>query len=175
MMSSSHEGPMPGPGPAMSSTVAARLAAVRARIAAAGDGRLVTLVAAGKSQPPETLAEALAAGQRVFGENRVQEAQRKWPALKRAYPDLELHLIGPLQTNKVADALALFDVIETVDREKLAPARPAAGARGRRRPARPVTPGSTPAGSRKRRGARPARPSPCPFSGPPVSAWRWSG
>src|SRR3972149_954642 len=135
MMSSSHEGPMPGPGPAMSSTVAARLAAVRARIAAAGDGRLVTLVAVGKSQPPETLAEALAAGQRVFGENRVQEAQRKWPALKRAYPDLELHLIGPLQTNKVADALALFDGIETVDREKLARALAAGMTRSGRRPA----------------------------------------
>ena len=113
-------------------TVAARLAAVRARIAAAGAGRPVTLVAVGKSQPPEALAAALAAGQRVFGENRVQEAQRKWPVLRRAYPDIELHLIGPLQTNKVADALALFDVVETVDREKLARALAAGMTRGRR-------------------------------------------
>jgi pyridoxal phosphate enzyme (YggS family) len=60
------------------------------------------------------------AGQRVFGENRVQEAKSKWPALKRHHPDIELHLIGPLQTNKVREAVALFDVIETVDREKLA-------------------------------------------------------
>ncbi len=122
---------MPDPTPD-SATVAARLAAVRARIAAAGDGRPVTLVAVGKLQPPEALVAVLAAGQRVFAENRVQEAQRKWPALRLAYPDLELHLIGPLQTNKVADALALFDVIETVDREKLARALAAGMAPGRR-------------------------------------------
>ena len=64
----------------------------------------------------------IAAGQRVFGENRVQEAQGKWPGLKAAHPDIELHLIGPLQTNKVKEAVALFDVIETVDRDRLAEA-----------------------------------------------------
>jgi pyridoxal phosphate enzyme (YggS family) len=62
----------------------------------------------------------IAAGQRLFGENRVQEAQAKWPALRNAHPDLELHLIGPLQSNKVRDAVALFDVIHTLDRPKLA-------------------------------------------------------
>ena len=71
-------------------------------------------------QPVEKVEAALAEGQRVFGENRVQEAQGKWPALKARYPDVTLHLIGPLQTNKAADAIALFDVIETVDRPKLA-------------------------------------------------------
>jgi len=65
---------------------------------------------------------ALTAGQRLFGENRVQEAQGKYPAMKTNYPDLELHLIGPLQTNKVKDAVALFDCIETLDRTKLADA-----------------------------------------------------
>lgn len=64
--------------------------------------------------------DALAAGHRVFGENRVQEAQARWSALRKNYSDLRLHLIGPLQTNKVADAVELFDVIETLDREKLA-------------------------------------------------------
>jgi pyridoxal phosphate enzyme (YggS family) len=79
-----------------------------------------TLVAVSKKQPPEKIIEALAAGQRVFGENRVQEAQKRWTNLRKEYPDLKLHLIGPLQTNKAADAVALFDVIESVDREKLA-------------------------------------------------------
>ena len=80
----------------------------------------VTLVAVGKVQPVEKVEAALAQGQRIFGENRVQEAQGKWPELKARYPDVTLHLIGPLQTNKAADAIALFDVIETVDRPKLA-------------------------------------------------------
>ena len=104
---------------------AERLAAVQARIAAAAGeaGRPasdVTLVAVSKQQPWEAIAPVLAAGQRVFGENRVQEAQGRW---LRDDPDrarLNLHLIGPLQTNKAEDAVALFDVIETVDREKLA-------------------------------------------------------
>ena len=105
--------------------IAARLAAVRAQVAeaarAAGrDPDAVTLVAVGKTHGPETIEAALAAGQRVFGENRVQEAAGKFPALREAYPDLRLHLIGPLQTNKVRDAVALFDVIETLDRPKLA-------------------------------------------------------
>ena len=80
----------------------------------------VTLVAVSKTHGPERVRELLEAGQRIFGENRVQEAQEKFPALKSEYPDLELHLIGPLQTNKARDAVALFDVIESVDREKLA-------------------------------------------------------
>ena len=107
--------------------VAANLAEVRGRVAAAArdagrDPGGVTLVAVGKVQPVERVEAALAAGQRVFGENRVQEAQGKWPRLRKLYPDITLHLIGPLQTNKVADAVALFDVIETVDRPKLAAA-----------------------------------------------------
>jgi pyridoxal phosphate enzyme (YggS family) len=78
------------------------------------------LVAVSKTHPAEAVAELAAAGHRLFGENRVQEAQAKYPALKARYPDLELHLIGPLQTNKVREAVALFDVIETLDRPKLA-------------------------------------------------------
>lgn len=83
----------------------------------AGD---VTLVAVSKTHGPERVRELLEVGQRIFGENRVQEAQEKFPALKADYPDLELHLIGPLQTNKARDAVALFDVIQSVDRERLA-------------------------------------------------------
>ena len=104
--------------------IAGNLAAVRARIAAAcgaamRDLESVTLVAVSKTHPAEAVAAALAAGHRVFGENRVQEAQAKYPALKTRHPDLRLHLIGPLQTNKVKEAVALFDVIETVDRPRL--------------------------------------------------------
>ncbi|MBD8556745.1 YggS family pyridoxal phosphate-dependent enzyme [Rhizobium sp. CFBP 8762] len=80
----------------------------------------VTLVAVSKTFGADVAGQAIDAGQRVFGENRVQEAQGKWPALKQAFPDLELHLIGPLQSNKAADAVALFDVVETIDREKIA-------------------------------------------------------
>jgi len=80
----------------------------------------VTLVAVSKRQPEEKIDTILAAGQRVFGENRVQEASQRWADRRLAYNDLTLHLIGPLQTNKVAEAVALFDVIEVVDREKLA-------------------------------------------------------
>lgn len=80
----------------------------------------VGLVAVSKTKPVEEIRPVIAAGQRVFGENRVQEAQAKWPQLKAETPDLELHLIGPLQSNKTADAVALFDVIQTVDREKIA-------------------------------------------------------
>jgi hypothetical protein len=102
-----------------------RLADVRQRIAdaakAAGrDPASVTLVAVSKTHGPERVRELLEVGQRIFGENRVQEAQEKFPALKADYPDLELHLIGPLQTNKARDAVALFDVIQSVDRERLA-------------------------------------------------------
>lgn len=80
----------------------------------------VSLVAVSKTFDAEAIRPAIDAGQRIFGENRVQEAQAKWPALKSETPDLELHLIGPLQSNKAPDAVALFDVIETIDREKIA-------------------------------------------------------
>lgn len=80
----------------------------------------VTLVAVSKTFSADDIHPVLAAGQRVFGENRVQEAQGKWPALREEFPDIELHLIGPLQSNKAKEAVALFDVIESVDREKIA-------------------------------------------------------
>lgn len=80
----------------------------------------VILVAVSKTFDSAQIEPFLFAGQRVFGENRVQEAKTKWPGLKERYPDIELHLIGPLQTNKVREAIALFDVIETLDRDKLA-------------------------------------------------------
>ncbi|MGO4447842.1 YggS family pyridoxal phosphate-dependent enzyme [Phyllobacterium sp. TAF24] len=82
----------------------------------------VTLVAVSKTFDADEIRPVLDAGQRVFGENRVQEAQSKWPGLRDAYEGIELHLIGPLQSNKSEDAVALFDVIETVDREKIAAA-----------------------------------------------------
>jgi pyridoxal phosphate enzyme (YggS family) len=112
---------------------------VLARIAAAAErvGReasSVSLVAVSKAFGAEAIAPVIAAGQRRFGENRVQESQGKWPALKSLHPDLELHLVGPLQTNKVADAVALFDVIETIDREKLARAVAKEVERQQRRP-----------------------------------------
>ena len=102
-----------------------RLRSVRDKIAAAAgaserDPDRVTLVAVAKTHGEDKIREALLAGQRVFGENRVQEAQAKFPALKSEHPDLVLHLIGPLQTNKSKLAVELFDVIETVDRPKLA-------------------------------------------------------
>jgi pyridoxal phosphate enzyme (YggS family) len=98
---------------------------VRNRIAAAerDTGRAagaVTLVAVSKTFGPEAIVPILEAGHRTFGENRVQEAIAKWPALRERYPRIELHLIGPLQTNKAAVAVALFDCIETLDRPKLA-------------------------------------------------------
>ena len=78
------------------------------------------LVAVTKTFSPEDILPVLEAGHRLYGENRVQEAQAKWPDLKARFPDIELHLIGPLQSNKAHEAVALFDVIETVDREKIA-------------------------------------------------------
>lgn len=102
-----------------------RLETVKASIAAAEQeaGRTagaVTLVAVSKTFDADDIRPVIEAGQRVFGENRVQEAQSKWPALKQQFSDIELHLIGPLQSNKAKEAVALFDVIETVDREKIA-------------------------------------------------------
>ncbi|MGU3576216.1 YggS family pyridoxal phosphate-dependent enzyme [Brucellaceae bacterium C25G] len=80
----------------------------------------VSLIAVSKFFDAEAIRPALENGQRIFGENRVQEAQGKWPALREQYQDIELHLIGPLQSNKAAEAVALFDVIQTIDREKIA-------------------------------------------------------
>jgi pyridoxal phosphate enzyme (YggS family) len=102
----------------------ARLQLVRAKIAAAcaqagRDPATVTLVAVSKTFPAEAIAPVLAAGHRIFGENRVQEAKAKWPALKEQYPDLKLHLVGPLQSNKAREALALFDAVHSVDRPSL--------------------------------------------------------
>ena len=105
--------------------VAANLRAVRERIAGtARESRReppdVSLIAVSKTHGAERIAPALDAGHRIFGENRVQEAEAKWPPLRQAFPSVELHLIGPLQTNKAKAAVALFDVIQTVDRPKLA-------------------------------------------------------
>jgi len=120
-----------------SPSIAENLAALQRRIAAAARGArrdpaAVTLVAVSKTHPAGLVEAALAAGQRVFGENRVQEAQAKYPALKARFGALQLHLIGPLQTNKVKEAVSLFDVIETVDRPKLAEALAKEMARQRR-------------------------------------------
>jgi pyridoxal phosphate enzyme (YggS family) len=113
------------PDPHAPAEVAARLRLVREEIALAAeaadrDPAEVGLVAVTKTVLPSAIEESIGAGQLLFGENRVQEARAKWPELKDRHRDLELHLIGPLQTNKVRDAVALFDVIETVDRPKLA-------------------------------------------------------
>jgi PLP dependent protein len=123
----------------VSASVKDRLESVRATIehAAAANGREaanITLIAVSKTIAAETIEEALAAGHRAFGENRVQEAKTKWPTLKARFPDIELHLIGPLQTNKVRDALALFDAIHAVDRESLAAALAKEIARAGRQP-----------------------------------------
>ncbi|WP_174280468.1 YggS family pyridoxal phosphate-dependent enzyme [Sphingomonas bacterium] len=100
------------------------LAAVRERIAAAArlarrDPAGVTLVAIGKTHPAEAMRPLLDAGQRAFGENRVQEAEGKWPALREDHPGVELHLVGQLQSNKAEAAVALFDAIHSVDRRSL--------------------------------------------------------
>ncbi len=105
--------------------ISERLEHVRGRIAAGAtragrDPAAVALVAISKTQPEVRIDAALAAGQRVFGENRVQEAEAHWASRRAEFDDLELHLVGPLQTNKVRAAVALFDVIQTLDRPKLA-------------------------------------------------------
>jgi pyridoxal phosphate enzyme (YggS family) len=112
----------------MSSTESVdRLQEVREAVARAAsdcerDPQSVTLVAVSKTFPAEDIEPVLAAGQRVFGENYVQEAKAKWPGLRERYPGVELHLIGPLQSNKAKDAVELFDVIESLDRLSLAEA-----------------------------------------------------
>ena len=111
--------------PAGAASLESRLGEVHHRIttAAADAGRepqSVTLVCISKTHPAEAVEAVIGAGECVFGENRVQEAKAKFPPLKRLHPDLTLHLVGPLQTNKVREALDLFDVIETLDRPKLA-------------------------------------------------------
>ncbi len=116
---------MPDSQPHKTSDPKANLTEICARIetAAKHTGRSadeVSLIAVAKRQPPDRIDALLQAGHRVFGENRVQEAADKWPTLKRAYPDVELHMVGPLQSNKAADAIALFDVIHSIDRMKLA-------------------------------------------------------
>ncbi|HEY0311857.1 MAG TPA: YggS family pyridoxal phosphate-dependent enzyme [Allosphingosinicella sp.] len=121
-------------------SAAERLDEVRTAIASAAAlaGRAreaVTLIAVSKTHPTEAIRPLLEAGQRVFGENRVQEAQEKWPALKAEYPGVELHLIGSLQSNKAAEAVALFDVIHSVDRASLVEALAVAMAKQDRRPA----------------------------------------
>jgi PLP dependent protein len=108
----------------METTAATGLETVRAEIAracrdASRDPAEVTLVAVSKTFPAEAIEPVIAAGQRVFGENRVQEAKAKWPALMEKYPGLSLHLIGPLQSNKAKEAVALFDAIHSVDRPSL--------------------------------------------------------
>lgn len=119
--------------------VASRLQAIRARIAAAAtragrDPADITLVAVSKTRPATDIAAALAAGQQVFGENRVQEAAAKFPALRASHPGLRLHLIGALQTNKAREAVRLADVIESLDRPRLADAIADAAAREGRLP-----------------------------------------
>jgi len=118
---------------------ASRLAAIHSRIARAArdagrDPHGVTLVCVSKTFGETDILPLLAEGERVFGENRVQEALQKWPPLKARYPDLELHLIGPLQSNKAREAVGFFDVIETVDREKIAGAIAAEIEKTSRRP-----------------------------------------
>ncbi|HEX4028317.1 MAG TPA: YggS family pyridoxal phosphate-dependent enzyme [Rhizomicrobium sp.] len=119
-------------------TIAENLADILARIetarkAAIKPASATKLVAVSKTVAEPGIREALAAGQRLFGENRVQEAQGKFPVLKAEFPDLELHLIGPLQTNKVKEAVALFDCIQTLDRARLAEALAAERDKGGRR------------------------------------------
>lgn len=119
-LSSMPETPGVSPLPAALADIKARIA--KAAIAAGRDETSVTLVAVSKTHPATAVQEALACGQLHFGENRVQEAEAKFPALRGTYPNLRLHLIGALQTNKVQESVALADVIESLDRPRLADA-----------------------------------------------------
>lgn len=110
---------------ALDETPRGRIAAVTAKIenAAKRAGRKaqdVSLIAVSKTHDASSIVPVIEAGQHVFGENRIQESQAKWPELKQRYPHVELHLIGPLQSNKAKEAVALFDAIHTIDREKIA-------------------------------------------------------
>ena len=110
--------------PATASKSLGPLADIRARIAAAAkvarrEADEITLVAISKTQPVEAIHALIVQGQRVFGENRVQEVQAKWPALREANPDVALHLVGQLQSNKAGEAVALFDCIHSLDRPSL--------------------------------------------------------
>jgi pyridoxal phosphate enzyme (YggS family) len=111
-----------------------RTAIARAAVLAGRPADDVTLIAVSKTHPVDAIRPLLEAGQRVFGENRVQEAQSKWPALKAEWPDVRLHLIGSLQSNKVAEAVDLFDSIHSVDRPSLVEALSRAMAKASRRP-----------------------------------------
>lgn len=120
-------------------SIAAGLSEVRERIAAAArdagrDPGEITLIAVSKTFGAERIEPAIATGQTVFGENRLQESEEKWPALRAAHPGLELHMIGGLQSRKVDGAVALFDVIHTIDRDKVAKAAAKAMAEQDRRP-----------------------------------------
>jgi pyridoxal phosphate enzyme (YggS family) len=119
-------------------TAPERLAEIKARIAGAetAAGRpagSVRLIAVSKTFEAPGILPVIKAGQSIFGENRVQEAKAKWPALRADFPDLDLHLIGPLQSNKAAEAVALFDAIHSIDRDKIAAAVAAEMAKQRRR------------------------------------------
>ena len=121
------------------SNAVARLESVRAEIVRAArdfgrDPASITLVAVSKTFPAEAIEPVLAAGQRVFGENYVQEAKGKWPALRERYPGVDLHMIGPLQSNKAKEAVQLFDAIHTLDRASLAEALAKEIAKQGRRP-----------------------------------------
>ena len=123
----------------LAATGAARLAAVNRQIAdacrlAGRDPAQVCLVAVSKTFPAGDIAPVIAAGQRVFGENRVQEARAKWPQLRAGHPDVRVHLIGPLQSNKAREAVETFDAIHTIDRPKIAAALAEEMARLGRRP-----------------------------------------
>jgi pyridoxal phosphate enzyme (YggS family) len=117
----------PAPTAATSDAPCGRLAAVRREIESAcreagRDPASVTLVAISKTHAADVIEPVIAAGQRIFGENRVQEAKAKWPGLKAKYSDIELHLVGPLQSNKAREAVALFNAIHSLDRASLAEA-----------------------------------------------------
>jgi PLP dependent protein len=119
--------------------VEGRLNDVRARVAAAAsragrDPAAIRVIAVSKTLDAAAIEPVLAAGHLDFGENRVQEAQRKWPQLRQRFPDLTLSLVGPLQTNKARDAVALFDAIHSVDRDRLASALAREAARKNRTP-----------------------------------------
>ncbi|MDF1719450.1 MAG: YggS family pyridoxal phosphate-dependent enzyme [Minwuia sp.] len=119
--------------------IAQALQEVQDRIATAArsagrDPATVSLIAVSKTHPADHIVPAIAAGQRLFGENRLQEAEEKWPGLRDRHPDTELHMIGGLQSRKVAGAVALFDVIHSIDREKVAAAAARAMAQTGRRP-----------------------------------------